>query len=1235
MLFCISSISVSRADNDIPVGPETEKRFPPLTIPNGFQATLFACDPLIEYPSVISLGPRTGTLFMACDYVTGLGIEIVRRDEVRLLEDTDRDGYADKSTVFAGGFNSIQGLAYYDDAVFVMHAPMLTSLRDTDGDGVADSRRDLIKGLGLPPEENSNRLHCANGVVAGHDDWLYLALGDRGCDVRRPEGDRLLFQQGGILRCRRDGSDLHVFSTGLRNIYDVALDEELNVFVRDNENDGGDYMIRVCHCFFGSDHGYPYHYYERPEELMRPLADLGRGSSAGATSYLETAFPKEYRESLFFCEWGRAVVRYPKTRRHSSFAPMQELDFAAGADNDPYGFKPTDLVIDRDGSLLISDWCDGQRPKRGRGRIYRITANGKRGSDGFDSDADMSRSPMPGLLKQIQSASYHQRVAAQLEIQRRGVEGVRAVNSALKSDELNRYGRLHAIWIIALSGSDTSLDELFTFAESDRNATVRAQAIRAIGDLTDPVLVHNKIEGGRGDSRVAERLVRLAEQADPRITLEILVVLRRLHAKQTPSFIVQCFRESDPALEHATQQALREARNWPGVLRLLDESPQLRKLALQAIAEQRVEYVAKQLIERIAKSGDAVHRGEYADAISRIVRQEKPWEYWGFRPDPRPAASVDWSKTQEIIAALNRTLADEDHNVRAMALQRMLRESVSPELGRLADWLSEETVEDRARSILKALSQADKTATRSIYRQAVARRSLPNANRLSALSALLNGLPAADEDSLLELAAQLEDGSVFAAMLTAFGSRARIDATAMLLSKIDSSHDGVRAAAIQSLAMRKTREARRHVSMLLDDKSVVVQRAAAEAAGLLGAVETADKLIDLARSEDKALIRASLTSLLQLKSDQAAAEAMLALKHRETQTAAVDYLQAYGESTAVEPIVKSAATNPSIDYQVRVVGALFKLSNSPNLNEQDAVARVQGRSGQALLWVMNWPLPDDATVDLIQNEIKRTVRFAKGPNAAVQLSNPAGNDSVFVGTTRVSVEAETNIEVLASATGAMSIWINGARVHRRTSPGKFLPDSDRFPAKLKAGRNGIVVKIETRNKAPQFQLRFRRRSSKVEHERLIALALRSRGNPERGRDVFEDKQKSTCLQCHRIGEKGGKIGPDLAGIGRRFSRIHLIESVLEPSRTIAPSYASVAVALNDGRVLTGILVSGTTNEIVLGDNQGKLHTMSRAEIDEIDVQSTSTMPEGLEKKLTDREFLDLLSFLESLKAASK
>src|SRR5262245_1586674 len=90
-------------------GPATEKRFPPLPVPAGFKATLFACDPLVEYPSAIALGPRPGTLFVAVDYLTGLGTGMERRDEVRLIEDTDGDGYADRATVFATGLNSIQG----------------------------------------------------------------------------------------------------------------------------------------------------------------------------------------------------------------------------------------------------------------------------------------------------------------------------------------------------------------------------------------------------------------------------------------------------------------------------------------------------------------------------------------------------------------------------------------------------------------------------------------------------------------------------------------------------------------------------------------------------------------------------------------------------------------------------------------------------------------------------------------------------------------------------------------------------------------------------------------------------------------------------------------------------------------------------------------------------------------------------------------------------------------------
>src|SRR5882672_10742388 len=104
LLFSMLSMLILSAGQPAKTGPATEKRFPPLKVPAGFTATLFACDSLIEYPSVIAIGPRPGTLFVAADFMTGLGTEIVRRDEIRLIEDTDGDGYADKSTVYADRF---------------------------------------------------------------------------------------------------------------------------------------------------------------------------------------------------------------------------------------------------------------------------------------------------------------------------------------------------------------------------------------------------------------------------------------------------------------------------------------------------------------------------------------------------------------------------------------------------------------------------------------------------------------------------------------------------------------------------------------------------------------------------------------------------------------------------------------------------------------------------------------------------------------------------------------------------------------------------------------------------------------------------------------------------------------------------------------------------------------------------------------------------------------------------
>ncbi|MCI0640641.1 MAG: hypothetical protein L0Y70_16325, partial [Gemmataceae bacterium] len=752
-------------------GPATEKRFPPLQLPQGFRATLFACDPLIEYPSVIAAGPRAGAVYVAIDYMTGLGEAIVRRDEIRLVEDTDGDGYADKATVYADGFNSIQGLAYHDGTIFVMHAPFLTSLRDKDGDGKADERRDLLSGLGLKPEDNPPRLHCANGVTVGHDGWLYLALGDHGCTVERPEGDRLIYNAGGILRCRPDGRGLHVFATGLRNIYDVALDAQLNVFVRDNENDGGDYMVRVCHSFFGADHGYPYLYYERPVEAQYAMAILGRGSSAGGVCYLETAFPNEYRGNLFFCEWGRSLVRHRPVRKGSGFEHSKEYEFASGADNDPYGFKPTDVVVQRDGSLLVSDWADGQRPKRGRGRIYCIN----------NVKPAKPAKPSANRIAPLDSPSYYARLDAQLAIEKSGPNAADNLRIALQKNVLGPMGRLHTIWILAHLEGQGALADLLRLAKSDLDERVRAQAVRAIADLADPVLSKGRLDAGRGDPKLAEKLAALANDQDRRVLLEIVIALGRLRWHDAPAWLGKKLVTLDPTFAHAAMQTLRRADNWPAVLTLLDQSyaVPMRGVALRAVGGQYEAALVDGLIERLPKEPNAHRRQEYAEALTRVWKKPGKWIYWGYRPPPRPVNTVAWERTEEIDKALDRMLADPDRRVREEVLKRMLLEKIPTRLKTLGQWLSEDPGGENSALplLLVALREQPAEALRPYLEVLVLDKKHTNKNRSAALTMFLSGLGESSQDQLLSLAEKLEDGPVLAVALEQLGQRPRLKST--------------------------------------------------------------------------------------------------------------------------------------------------------------------------------------------------------------------------------------------------------------------------------------------------------------------------------------------------------------------------------------------------------------------------------------------------------------------------
>lgn len=139
------------------------------------------------------------------------------------------------------------------------------------------------------------------------------------------------------------------------------------------------------------------------------------------------------------------------------------------------------------------------------------------------------------------------------------------------------------------------------------------------------------------------------------------------------------------------------------------------------------------------------------------------------------------------------------------------------------------------------------------------------------------------------------------------------------------------------------------------------------------------------------------------------------------------------------------------------------------------------------------------------------------------------------------------------------------------------------------------------------------------------------GDLQSGRKIFFDPHsKVQCAKCHRVGGEGGRIGPALDRIVSRRAPEFVMESILQPSKDIAPEYEAVAVATKDGRVITGLRASETNFSIQLYEENGRFHSFLKRELDEFKVLKKSLMPENIPEQLTVKELHDLFAYLMSL-----
>lgn len=154
------------------------------------------------------------------------------------------------------------------------------------------------------------------------------------------------------------------------------------------------------------------------------------------------------------------------------------------------------------------------------------------------------------------------------------------------------------------------------------------------------------------------------------------------------------------------------------------------------------------------------------------------------------------------------------------------------------------------------------------------------------------------------------------------------------------------------------------------------------------------------------------------------------------------------------------------------------------------------------------------------------------------------------------------------------------------------------------------------------------KSPQSEEDRTKALQMLGRmrgGDPGNGMVVF----KRVCINCHKLGNEGANLGPDMAGVGRRLKPAKIVESIVDPNAEIAEQYLSTSVVTDDGRSIVGLVVSETPDEIVIFDGKER-RKIAVAEIDERTKLRQSSMPDGLAATLAPHELLDVVTFLKSL-----
>ena len=527
------------------------------------KAQLFASEPMMLSPSSIDVDAR-GRVWV-CEVVNyrSHNGERPEGDRILILEDTDHDGKADKVTVFYQGndINSAHGICVLGNRVLVSCGDEVFWLIDDDGDGKADRKEVMFTKIGGAQHD-----HGIHAFHFGPDGRLYFNHGNAAkqlCDkngnlitdihgVKCTNQNNRPYQQGMVYRCELDGSRVEMLAWNFRNNWEVAVDSFGTMWQSDNDDDGNK-GVRINYVMEYGNYGYSdemtgagwqtprigweseiplRHWHQNDPGVIPNLLQTGAGSPTGMMVYEGTLLPSIFHGQPIHCDAGPNVVRGYITQPDGAGYKAEIVNILDGSAKDRW-FRPSDVCVAPDGSLIVADWYDPGVGGHGmgdltRGRIFRVTVPGAEKYEVKSVKLDS----VEGAMEALKSPNEATRYLAWTALKGFGAKAEPALKELFFEKKAEPQHRARALWL----WGQVNPDEAVKTALGYGNPLLRVVALRLARQLwqqTQPTKLRES---------VAAVPLHVAKES-PEVNREMVIALRYDGSATADKLWASCARQ--------------------------------------------------------------------------------------------------------------------------------------------------------------------------------------------------------------------------------------------------------------------------------------------------------------------------------------------------------------------------------------------------------------------------------------------------------------------------------------------------------------------------------------------------------------------------------------------------------------------------------------------------------------------------------------------------------------------